>query len=94
MCNGDVSLAYYWNRNFTVVAEDGTKSYSDWYLSMTPAERFSHILIYWDVTHQCRNFDLIKEWVADYGDATIPFFDNGTINPNPEVRPPPKGYLQ
>jgi hypothetical protein len=64
MCSADISMAYWWNKNYTYKDEDGVEHFTQEYLDKTPKERSYGSFLMWDVEHQCRNLDLIADWVA------------------------------
>lgn len=66
MCNGDSSMTYWWNKNYTYVDEAGKEQFTDKYLSMAPVDRAYGTELLWDVNHQCRNFDKIQEWTMEH----------------------------
>lgn len=53
-CHGDVSMTYWWNKNYTRIMPDHTLGYSDWYLNANETERLSGAFINWDIEHSCR----------------------------------------
>jgi hypothetical protein len=79
MCSGDISMAYWWNRNFTMMDEHCIEQITPEYLNMTKKERAYNTTLLWDVEHQCRDLDAISGWVAKYqlrDDAYIKAIEN------------------
>ncbi|KAL9611176.1 MAG: hypothetical protein Q9167_004161 [Letrouitia subvulpina] len=62
MCHGDVTMTYWWNKNYTVSDEDGRERHSDWFESLNPDERATNSSVFWDIEHSCRMFEPIDEW--------------------------------
>lgn len=66
MCSADISMAYWWNSNYSYKDADGVEHLTKYYLDKTPKERAYGSYLMWDVEHQCRNLDLITDWVAKH----------------------------
>jgi hypothetical protein len=63
LCHGDISLVYWWNRNYSYIDETGLKHYTAEYLQRTPDERLTGSFVKWDTAVQCR--DLCPELVGE-----------------------------
>ncbi|KAL1952459.1 hypothetical protein VTO42DRAFT_5298 [Malbranchea cinnamomea] len=63
MCNGDPSLVYWWNSNYSYLDANGVKHYTEEYLSMSEEERVAGSFVKWEVKTQCRDWDAISDWV-------------------------------
>jgi hypothetical protein len=66
MCSADISLAYWWNKNYTYRDEHGIEHFTQEYLKKTPKERAYGTFLMWDVEHQCRDLDSITAWVEKH----------------------------
>ncbi|KAH7633117.1 hypothetical protein B0T09DRAFT_86396 [Sordaria sp. MPI-SDFR-AT-0083] len=65
MCNGDVTMTYWWNKNYTYKDQQtGEERYTEEYLKMDRKERAQGTKLLWDVEHQCRSFERIHEWTG------------------------------
>ncbi|KAL8991045.1 MAG: hypothetical protein Q9169_007963 [Polycauliona sp. 2 TL-2023] len=63
MCHGDISMTYWWNKNYTISDDEtGRESHSKWFESLSPDERATNSSVFWDVEHSCRMFEPIDEW--------------------------------
>ncbi|OJJ07805.1 hypothetical protein ASPVEDRAFT_89044 [Aspergillus versicolor CBS 583.65] len=78
LCHGDVSLVYWWNKNYTYIDEAGTRQYTQEYLQRTPEERAKGSFVTWDSEVQCRDMDAINAWAKgnavnddDYGGQIV-----------------------
>jgi hypothetical protein len=63
LCHGDISLVYWWNRNYSYIDESGLKHYTAEYLHRTPDERLTGSFVKWDSAVQCRDMDAVNSWV-------------------------------
>lgn len=62
LCHGDISVVYWWNRNYTYIDEGGNRQHSEEYLRRTPEERATGSFVTWDSQLQCRDMDAINAW--------------------------------
>ncbi|KAK2821867.1 hypothetical protein FQN49_007594 [Arthroderma sp. PD_2] len=62
LCYGDISIVYWWSRNYTYIDESGNRQYSEEYLRKTPEERAVGSFVTWDSQLQCRDIDAINGW--------------------------------
>lgn len=66
LCNGDPSLVYWWNQNYSYIDERGQKHYTEEYLRRSPQERMKGSFVKWDVPTQCRDLDAINRWISQH----------------------------
>ncbi|OGM49045.1 hypothetical protein ABOM_002346 [Aspergillus bombycis] len=62
LCHGDISVVYWWNKNYTYIDPAGNRQYSEDYLRRTPEERDTGSFVTWDSQLQCRDMDAINAW--------------------------------
>ncbi|KAL4909725.1 hypothetical protein BDW74DRAFT_173219 [Aspergillus multicolor] len=55
LCHGNISLAYWWNSNFSYIDNNGETQYSPESVAMTPKERDLAAFMGWDSPVQCRD---------------------------------------
>jgi hypothetical protein len=66
MCHGDISLVYWWNDTYSWTDEQGTKHYTEEYLSRNISQRAIGSHPHWDTDVQCRDFGPISDWMDDH----------------------------
>lgn len=66
LCNGDVSLVYWWNDTFTYMDEAGQKRYSEEYLAMNRLERVHASYLKWEVSTQCQDIEAVHAWNLEH----------------------------
>ena len=66
MCHGDLSMTYWWDKSYSTAASNGTEVLSEKFLSMTLEQRAKGSSVYWDIEHQCRQFEPIDKWANEH----------------------------
>lgn len=62
MCNGDVSMVYWWNSSFSFTGDDEKKHYSEKYLSLQRTEAIaSESFVFWDVETRCHDYQPVHD---------------------------------
>jgi len=91
MCHGDVSMTYWWNKDYTSRQSDGREVHSDWFNNLSLDDRATNSSVFWNIEHSCRMFEPIEAWVekhpllppgVSFSEDTLNAIEAGTFEHN------------